>query len=35
MPKKKDKFYIYVLLITESYITLNPQMKNAHTGFIS
>ena len=34
MPKKKDKFYICILLITNRYNTLKSHKKDAHTGLI-
>ena len=34
MPKKKDKFYICILWITNRYNTLKPHKKDAHTGLI-
>ena len=34
MPKKKDKFYIYILWITKSYNTLKSYKKHAHTKLI-
>ena len=34
MPKKKDKFYICILWITNRYKTLKSHKKDAHTGLI-
>ena len=34
MPKKKDKFYIYILWINNSYNTLKLHKKHTHTGLI-
>ena len=34
MPKKKGKFYIYILWITNSYNTLKSHKKHARTGLI-
>ena len=34
MPKKKDKFYICILLITNKYNTIKSHKKDAHTGLI-
>ena len=34
MPKKKDKFYVYILLTNKNYNTFKSQKKNAHTELI-
>ena len=34
MPKKKDKFYIYILWIIKSYNTLKSRKKHAYTELI-
>ena len=34
MSKKKDNFYIYILLIAKSFNTLKSHKKHPHTGLI-